>query len=98
MFSGDGNCHLDMPKKSCGVRLEEEIVKRLETVAKVDRRTLANVIELCVAEYLPQLEAEMLQKKDPRQIALTPAGSHLELNDAPRRVKTKDLLTRKEKN
>lgn len=51
-----------MSKRTAGTRINEEIYKRLEKVAKVDRRTIANVIEICVEEYLPKLEAEILRE------------------------------------
>jgi predicted transcriptional regulator len=51
-----------MPKISTGTRLEQEIYERLERIAKVDRRTISNIIEICVAEYLPKLEAEIMPK------------------------------------
>lgn len=52
-----------MAKRAASTRLEAEVMKRLERIAKVDRRTVANVIEICVEEYLPELEAELRTKK-----------------------------------
>lgn len=46
-----------MPKKQFGVRLEDDLAKRVESYAADEVRDAANVIELCVIEAMPILEA-----------------------------------------
>jgi predicted transcriptional regulator len=52
-----------MSKIAASTRLAPEVMQRLDLVAKVDRRSYSEVIEVCVEEYLPVLEAEMEAKK-----------------------------------
>jgi predicted transcriptional regulator len=51
-----------MAKIAASTRLSEEITKRISLVATVDRRSVSELIEICVEEYLPFLEAEMEAK------------------------------------
>jgi hypothetical protein len=72
-----------MPKVPLSTRVEEQVAKRLERVAAVDRRTLANIVEICVEEYLPQLEAQLeaeLATKSGRRPTTEPQPA-LALND-----------------
>jgi hypothetical protein len=69
-----------MPKVPISTRVEEALAKRLERVATVDRRTIANIIEICVEEYLPQIESEL----DAKHHRSSRSEAHaIVLNDAP---------------
>jgi len=52
-----------MARQPASVKLEPELIKRLERLGKVDRRSVSNLIELCVVAHLPKLEAEILTPK-----------------------------------
>lgn len=47
-------------KVPVSTRLETEVVERIERLAKVDRRSVANVLEVLVLRELPRLEGEIL--------------------------------------
>jgi predicted transcriptional regulator len=47
-------------KLNASTRLESDLMKRAESLAEKDHRTLANVIEMCVINHLPVLEREVL--------------------------------------
>lgn len=48
-------------KKSVGTRVEATVYERLERLAKVDRRNIANVLDLLIHRGLPELESEILR-------------------------------------
>jgi hypothetical protein len=48
-----------MAKKPVSTSLDEQIFQRVTRVAKVDRRSIAQVIEICVERALVQLEEEI---------------------------------------
>lgn len=45
-----------------GFRVDEEVKKRLEEIAKTERRPLANLIRIIVEDWLDQYEKESSQK------------------------------------
>lgn len=47
-------------KTAASTRVEESVFKRLERLAQADKRTIANVIEICIEGYLPEFEREVL--------------------------------------
>ena len=51
------HCEMNVPVST---RLEEEVLQRIEQIAQKDRRSIANVIEICILKYLPQLEREIM--------------------------------------
>ena len=54
-----------MAKKPASTRIEADLMKRLELVARIDRRTVSQMIEMCVERALPELEEEM--QPDPKE-------------------------------
>jgi hypothetical protein len=48
-----------MKKKNFSLRLEEELIARLERVAKADDRSIAKIVDFCIRGALPQIEAEL---------------------------------------
>ncbi len=48
-----------MSKKTVGARLPQHLVERLETLAKVDRRSVSQIIEILIERGLPALEEHM---------------------------------------
>ena len=53
-----------MAKKPASTSLEEALYQRVARVAKVDRRSIAQILEICVEKALPELEAEQLTLKE----------------------------------
>ena len=49
-----------MSKRSIGTRVDAEVYKRLEDLAAVDRRSVANILDLLIERGLPDLETEIL--------------------------------------
>jgi predicted DNA-binding protein len=47
-------------KQAASTRLEAETFKRIEQLAKMDHRTIGNILEICVIKHLPLLEKEIL--------------------------------------
>lgn len=47
-------------KRVAGVRVDDDIYNRLEALAAEDRRSVSNVIELCIVRHLPEMEREVL--------------------------------------
>jgi hypothetical protein len=52
-----------MPKVATGTRVEKQVYDRLERLAKVDRRSIANIVEICIEKFLPKLEEEILDRQ-----------------------------------
>ena len=46
-------------KATVGTKIDPELAERLRRVAAVDRRTVSNVLELCVLKGLPLLEEDL---------------------------------------
>jgi len=51
-----------MPKVQTGTSLEEDVMRRIKLIAKVDRRSVAEVIAWCVELGLPKLEDELHER------------------------------------
>lgn len=47
-------------KRVAGVRIDDDIYNRLEALASEDRRSVSNVIEMCIVRHLPEMEREVL--------------------------------------
>jgi hypothetical protein len=56
-----------MAKVQVSGSVEKELFDRLALVAKVDRRSLAEVVALALMEGLPLLEEEVAAKEDARK-------------------------------
>ena len=52
-----------MPTKTVATRLSPEVISRLETIAQVDRRSVAQVIAMLIERGLPVWE-EDLERRD----------------------------------
>lgn len=65
--------HCEM-KVAASTRLDEELMKRAEKIAKRDNRSVANVIELCVLRHLPELEREIMGEDFANQQTVKPRG------------------------
>jgi predicted DNA-binding protein len=50
-----------MPKKPASTSLENDIYERVARLAKVDRRSIAQILEQCVERGLPDIEADVLR-------------------------------------
>jgi len=48
-----------MTKKQAGVRLEESLYKRIERLAKVDRRSIAQILEMCIEQSIDEIERRL---------------------------------------
>lgn len=46
-------------KIAASTRLTPEVMRRLENLGRVDRRSSSDLIAICVEEHLPYLEAEI---------------------------------------
>lgn len=68
-----------MSKKTVGARLPQTLVDRLETIARVDRRSVSQVIEILIERGLSTLEeANETQNliKEPAQPYKTKSAKH----------------------
>jgi predicted DNA-binding protein len=79
-----------MAKTSRGVRLNDETIKRLERIAQIDRRSLSNVIEMCIEEYLPTLEVQLENKTN----VLPHSRNEQPRSIEPKRSKPKHVIIR----
>jgi predicted transcriptional regulator len=52
-----------MAKVPASTRIEESLYRRLEVIAKVDRRSISELVEMCIEDYLPTMEAQQEAKK-----------------------------------
>lgn len=52
-----------MPTKTVATRLSPEVIHRLETIAQIDRRSVAQVIAMLIERGLPVWE-EDLERRD----------------------------------
>lgn len=68
-----------MPTKTVATRLSPDVITRLETIAKIDRRSVAQVIAMLIEQGLPTWE-EDLERRD--LVARTGSG---ERKSEPRR-------------
>lgn len=58
-------------KRVAGVRIDDDVYSRLEALASEDRRSVSNVIELCIVRHLPEMEREVLgvSQEEPAEVA-----------------------------
>lgn len=50
-------------KTTVGTKVDDELLERLKRVATVDRRTVSNVLELCILRGLPELEEDLERRQ-----------------------------------
>jgi len=74
-----------MAKKPASTNLTEEIWDRVTRVAKVDRRSISEVLEICVELGLPEMERDVQHKIQSRADAK--GGQKEEASSSKQRVK-----------
>ncbi len=52
-----------MAKKPVSTNLDDELSARVHALAQIERRSISQIIEMCVERALVQLEAESSQKQ-----------------------------------
>jgi len=72
-------CGVKHHKHPISARVEDELHRRLEIIALVDRRSVADVVAECVRRALPSLEAELQQPRlSEDMVARIKAGERIE--------------------
>jgi predicted DNA-binding protein len=57
-----------MQKYPVAVRLDEDVYERLQTLAKLDRRTVSNILAFVIEKGLPLIEARIRAHAEPGEI------------------------------
>lgn len=81
-------------KHPISARIEDDIYRRLEVVAFVDRRSIAEVVSECVRRALPELENELQQPKlSPAMAARIQAGESVQAVLMEKEIAANPLIT-----
>ena len=65
-----------MAKKPVSTSVEEEIHNRLVRVSEIDKRSISQLVQMCVEKWLPELERELAEKMTIARNKKSAPGNH----------------------